>query len=211
MIFPLYYVPPGVVPPKHVAGYHSTIAVLRPGAAPNGVPEEIAAIPDPTNPERKIGGHLIGGDLTDQVRGMFTKTDAGWWIAMGNIKPESLARVRGIGGTCIPGIDPEHEWCVPTLLHISNNKDGPRRLTSAIPAIYKDYQWQNPAEFNAVIDRLGNYLRAEETPPREEALALAVDILSINYHLSVHEIAIAGWFNEEFLLRVITAAVDFSE
>lgn len=211
MIFPLYYVPPGVVPPVHMSGYHNAIFPLKPGFAPDGVPAEVASATDPNHPDRQIGGHLLGGMIDDQVRGMFTKTDAGWWIALGNIKPESLARVRGIGGICIPGIDPEHEWCVPILLHLSDNKDGPRRLTSAIPAIYKNYQWQTPAQFNAVIDRLGNYLRAEETPPREEALALAVDILSINYHLSVHEIAIAGWFNEEFLLRVITAAVDFSE
>ncbi len=207
MIFPLYYVPPGVVPPVHVAGLHSTIAALRPGIAPIGVPEDVAAIKDPANPERMLGGHLIGGDLTEEIKGLFKKTEAGWWIALGNIKPWSLARARGIGGTCIKGITPEHEWCVPKLLHLERGKG----LTCAIPAIFKDYQWQTPKEFHAVIDRLGSYLRSEEEPTREEALALAVDILAINYHISVHEIALAGWFNEDFLLRVISAAVDLSE
>jgi hypothetical protein len=209
-LFPLYYVPPGVVPPIHVKGYHHTIAKLRPGIAPDGVPEAIATIDDPATGQR-LSGAVIGGQIDEQTRSMFKPTQAGWYVAMGNVHPHTLARVRGIGGTTIPGIYPEHEWCVPTLLHLSSDKEGTRRLTSALPAIYKDYQWQTPSEFHDIIDRLGSYLRADETPPIEDALALAADILAINYHLSIHEMTVAGWFNEAFILDVIRAAVDFSE
>jgi hypothetical protein len=213
MIFPLYYVPANVPPPAHIVGFHSVVSNLRPGYAPDGVHEEVAAfVPDRLNPEVKLGGKLIGAaTLDDQTRSMFKPTSAGWWVAMGHIAPHTLARVRKVPGRVISGVDPDHEWHVPTLLHIDSSSTGTKRLTSAIPAIYKDYQWQTPAEFHAVIDRLGNYIRAEETPPREEALALAVEILAINYHISIHEIAVAGWMNEAFLLRVIEAAIDLSE
>jgi hypothetical protein len=149
--------------------------------------------------------------MTDEIRGLFKPTPAGWWIAMGNIRPHVLARARGIGGTTIAGIEPDHEWCVPTLLHLGPETNGRRTLTSAIPAIYRDYQWQTPAEFNEIIDRLGAWLRSSGEPDIEAAMDLAVDILAINYHISIHEISAGGWFNEDLILRIIRAAVDFSE
>jgi hypothetical protein len=184
---------------------------MRPGVAPDGVPEDVATATDPNDPNRKIGGTLIGGDLTDEIRGLFKPTPAGWWIAMGNIRPDTLSRARGIGGRIIQGVDSSHEWCVPTLLHLGPEKDGRRTLTSAIPAIYRDYQWQTPKEFNEIIDRLGAWLRSSGEPDREDAMALAVDILAVNYHISIHEISAAGWFSEDLILRIISAAVDFSE
>jgi hypothetical protein len=184
---------------------------MRPGVAPDGVPEDVATATDPNDPNRKIGGTLIGGDLTDEIRGMFKPTPAGWWIAMGHIRPDVLSRARGIGGRIVPGVDSSHEWCVPTLLHLGPDKNGVPCLTSAIPAVYRDYQWQTPSEFHEIIDRLATWLRPGSETVLDDSMELAIAILSINYHISIHEISAAGWFSEDLILRIISAAVDFSE
>ena len=193
-MFPIYYIPPEVPPPLHIRRY-APIALL-PGIGPEGA--------EPA----ELGGVMIGVPFSPGIGQMLRRTKAGWWIAMGDAQPHDLARVRGIPGPIIEGKDPAQLWRVPTLLKIDPSLPG---LTSSLPSVYRDYQWQSPIEFQDIQDRLGAYHNRDDRPSIEEEQQLAIDILAVNYHLSIHELAFSGWMDENFLLRVLRAAVDIGQ
>jgi hypothetical protein len=204
MIFPIYYCPPKIetIPP-HI--FHTVLTV---GAL--GVRGEIEGIP----PEDQHG-RLVGA-TPDEAAPLFAdgrmrKTRAGWYVCLAGCQPQKIARVRGIGGTSIPGKKNDPEGIQFTVPHLLTNYSG--TLESAIPAVYREYHWQTPREFYQVIDNVGNFLRAiPEIPDDEKLLDLCVEILSINYHVTKHELAFADeWIDDTFPIRVIRASVQNAE
>jgi hypothetical protein len=204
MIFPLYYIPPGIEIPGHINTKGVDLFRARPGMMPDCMRTDDGA-------KQTEGGLMIGGQLSEHVSRLFQKTSEGWAVALGNVTPRNLARARGIGGRVIPGREPGQEWCVPTLLQIVQLPDGSRSLTGAIPKEYRNYQWQTPQEYYGVIDKLGAFLRSDSDPTLDEMLNIAADILAVNYNISKHELSVSGWIDEPMLLRVINAAVNVGE
>lgn len=192
--FPLYYLPKGMPRPAHLV-HQGGIAV----SASTGPT-------DATEAER--GGTIFGAAWDDRTLPLWRKTQAGWWVAMGSATPMQFSRMVPVEGAIIPGKDPDHRWLVPSLLRW---RDG-FGLVSAVPAEFRDYQWQAPAHLEPLLVKLKClfYWQAEgDVPevPDDEALRLAVDILALNYHISLDELTVSGWLTDRLVLEVMRTAV----
>ena len=200
MILPIYYCPPAIetIPP-HI--FHTVLTV---GAL--NVRAEIDCLPAADQ-----HGRLVGATPEEALplfqSGALRKTRAGWYVCLSGCTPQKIARVRGLGGAEIPGKknDPSGiKFVIPRLL---TNYNG--TLESAIPAVYREYHWQTPREYYGIIDNVGNFLRSiPDIADQDILMDLCVEILSINYHITKHELAFADeWIDETFPIRAIRACV----
>lgn len=190
--FPPYYCPPGVDLPRH-AGWHGLVgpAQVVPDYSPDGLP-----------------GFYWGGAPYDALtKGLWQLTRAGWYVLLMDREPAHLARYTLIEGPTIEGVEPDQHWLVPQLLrwHL---KAG---FVSAVPEVFKDYEWAPPASFRPLMERLRAcmLLGATELVPMvsdEECVQLAIDLLAVNYHISKHELTLRGWLHTEMVLRIIAGA-----
>jgi hypothetical protein len=198
LLFPLYYLPPDVPRPGHVV-HQGVISVLR-----HVGPEDAA--------EHERGGVILGGPWDDRAAGLWRRTQAGWWVAMGGAAPEHLARLAPMDGPIVNGHLAGHRWMVPRLMRW---RDG-HGLVSAVPNEFRDYAWQAPAALEPLMLRLRTlfyWQRGGEIPevPDGETVDIAVDLLALNYHVSIHELTIAGWLSDRFVLDILRAAVGLDD
>ena len=191
--FPLYYLPPGMPRPTHLvhAGGISLVENVGPADA---LPHE-------------VGGTIYGGPWAPESLPYWKKTKAGWWVAWGDAKPHHLARLYPIDGPLIQGTG-DHHWMVPKLLQFRPGFG----LQSAVPAEFRDYEWRPPVHIEPLIQRLRRF--ALWTPdgdlpptPDDQTLQLAIDILALNYHLSIHELSVTGWLTDDLVGRILSAAI----
>lgn len=192
--FPLYYVPPGKQRPAHIV-HQGGIRVV------DGVG------PEDAGPDER-GGTVFGSAWDPRALPLWRKTQDGWWLAMGTATPVQLARLAPLDGAIVPAHQPGQSWLVPRLLHW---RDG-HGLVSAVPNEYRDYQWQPPLHLEPLMLRLRSVFyweRGGEVPevPDAETVQLAVDILALNYHVSLHELTLAGWITDRLVLDVLRTAV----
>lgn len=137
----------------------------------------------------------------------WTKTSAGWWILMDAVRPEHFARMRTMAGLGVDGATEGQKWLIPQLLRW----DPTSILVCAADEIYKDGSWQPPAHLQGILETLRAMALAEIQPTRAvsdpEALALGVEILALNYHISLVELDLAGWMTSGFLSRILRTAM----
>lgn len=191
--FPLYYLPPGMPRPAHLV--HLGGIQVAPTVGPQ----------DASPADR--GGTIYGGTWTPASLPLWRKSRAGWWMALGDAAPHHLARLYPIDGRLVPGNAPGHLWLVPRLLAFRDDYG----LVGAVPQEFRDYEWKAPARLAPLMDRLRALLSWTpdgEAPPVPDAdtTQLAVDLLAINYHLTLDELTLAGWLTDALVLAVLAAA-----
>ncbi len=195
--FPLYYCPPGVARPEHIL-HRGGIGVMA-GIGPE----------DATPEER--GGTVYGAAWDPRTLPLWRKSTAGWWVAMGTATPLHFARLAPIDGALVPAHEEGQSWLVPRLLRW---RDG-HGLVCAVPHEFRDYQWQAPAYLEPLMLRLRSvflWTPDGEVPlvPDPEVVQIAVDVLALNYHVSLHELTLAGWLTDRLVLDVLHSAVDLT-
>jgi len=195
-IYPAVFCPDGVPRPPHIR--HVTPF----GTTAEGSPST----------DRKAGT-LWSPVSIDNIRGPWIETKGkggGWWVALGDTtQPRHLARIRIMSGDTV-FTERRVPFIVPQLLRWHPTAG----VLSALTLEYRDYAWKTPAEFEAISQRVRD---AVESPadapglPNDDVLALAVDLLAINYHISIHELTLMGWMDELFMARVVMAAAGVGE
>jgi hypothetical protein len=198
MGLPLAYLPPG---PDHLRLPHwPEIAPIqvRQAIGPDGCPEDAR------------GGYVIGcGRVVgwDEDRAAtYQQTRDGWWLSLAGCQPGDLMRLRVMDGEEIPGLHPGHTWVVPRLLQPC--ADG---LVCVAPMELRDYTWQPPLALVPLLFALRSVITPDVGSPLtdDEVTALAVDVLAVNYHVSMHELTLGDgrpWLDQRMVLRIITAA-----
>ena len=196
-IFPLYYFPPNSIPPAHIRRARPVVQLLA-GVAPDAIPEE----------ER--GGRIVG-ESPDAFPQMMTsklwkKSRFGWWCILGDVTPESLHRVDATPGSVITGLQRNHRWHIPALVTYETG----RGYCSALQPVYLDGEWRIPSRFRDLIDRLVNvFIRVlgDAEPTNDEKLALAVEILSINYHITIAELEHFEWLTPDLCWKICACTI----
>ncbi len=197
--YPCYYVPAGVTKPAHC-----------PWLAPAQL--DAAASPDGTD-----GFYWGGAPYDPRERELWHKTLDGWWLNIAGRDPGHLARLTLIPGPVLVGTNEMHMWMVPQLLRWHPEA----ALVSAIPEVLRvskdgGYAWAPPEHLAPIMDRLRAMLLlgVSDTIPiisDDDARDLAISVLALNYHVSIHELAIAEWLNTDFVRRIIEAASGVQE
>lgn len=189
--FPLYYLPPGMARPAHLVHAGGITVAQRVGPM------------DAHEAER--GGAIFGGPWDDQTLPLWKKTKAGWWIAVGGAEPHHLARLEPLPGRLVQG-QAGHLWLVPRLLRVVPDFG----LEAAVPKEFRDYGWHAPAHLVPLMERLRDLFlwtpEAGTTTPDDATVQLVADILALNYHVSLHELAVTGWLTQDLVLQVLSAA-----
>lgn len=192
--YPCYYIPVGIAKPKHC-----------PWLAPAQL------IPD-ASPDGSDGFYWGGAPYDPRSKEYWRKTAEGWYLLIEGRDPGHLARTAVITGPVVTGINELQLWMVPQLLRWHPEA----ALISAIPEVLRvnehgTYEWAPPAHLIGIMDRLRAMMllgvsESVRVINDEEARDLAIDILALNYHVSIHELAIAEWMSTELVKRVIEAA-----
>ncbi len=117
----------------------------------------------------KVGGTHYGG--TPDWSLPWVDSGDGWWYAVAGVHPSTMLRIDAIKGLAVG------EWIVPTLMRA----DG----TAAL-GYWSAHGFIVPQPYAAVIERLRIVI--DDTTYRDQHAELAVDILALNYHISIHEL-----------------------
>jgi hypothetical protein len=194
--YPSYYCPPGIERPKHCA-------FVAPARLVEGV-----------GPDADGGGLYYGAAPYDPLtKDQWFPTKqlddgtGGWWVYFLGDDPSFLARLRLMDGPVVVNGGGICSWIVPQLLRWHPAS----KLASAVPEVFRNYEWQPPEHLANLMVKLKAMLlfgMVEGMPIIEdkEAIALAVDILALNYHISLHELTLKGWLTEDLVSKVIEAA-----
>lgn len=187
---PRWYIPPGIPMPTHLPPL-PRLHVL-PEHGPGGCDDG----------ER--GGVVVSADGWVPARaGCFRKTRAGWWVDLGGTAPQGLARLSVTAGTAIP-MGGGH-LLVPHLLRV----DPDAGLVYAGTTEFRDYAWQPPQAIAELLWKIKAVVQWQDghDPLDDDAVtSLAVAVLAVNYHLSIHELAITGWLTSDLVTRILVIA-----
>lgn len=194
--YPEYYTPPGVAKPAHC-----------PWLAPSGIVSEAAV----HTPDGQIGLYW-GISYDPKTRGLWQKSADGWYVLLHGRSPNDCARLQLIEGYPITGTKPDQVWIVPQLLRWHPEA----RLMSAVPSVLQAsasgaYDWLPPAHLRPLMERLRaaslwNQVPDLPTITDAEFAQLAIDVLAVNYHISQHELALAGWIDTRMVVEIVQAA-----
>lgn len=200
-----YYCPPGIARPEHrddlVGG-----AGLVLGAGPDvegGGP----------------GGGTVYGGVYEAREPGWVLTAAGWWVHLGDVVPQHLARLdvhpRITRWTIVDGAHAQHRWRVPVLLTPNEKDPGAVDASygSALERVLAASGWADPADLAALQARLldqvyglarGADLRAE----LDNITDLVVKLFELGHRVTRHELVVGGWLTERVLVRTLIAAAD---
>lgn len=185
---PRWYVPPGISAPRHLPPGMPRIGLL-PGAGPD-----------------HAGGDMLGGPFRRDEPGWHECVTDGWWCNLTGCQPGDLLRLAPIDGRMLTGPGGA-AWRVPVLIAWDAEASG---WTSTAERIRTATGYQVPEPQAGISARLGRLLTAitaEEAVSNDDADQLCVDILALNYHVTIQELIAARWLGEVFRAQVLTAAV----
>lgn len=198
MGLPLAYLPPQMTPVRLEHWPEIAPVQVRPPIGPEGCAEDVR------------GGYVIGCGRAvgwDEDRaGTYLRTRDGWWLSLAGCSPADLMRLRVIDGQEIDGLYPGHHWLVPHLLHPCS--DG---LVCVAPLELRDYAWRPPQELESLLFTLRAVITPDIGSPLtdDQVTAVAVDILAVNYHISLNEMTLGDgrpWLDQVMVVRIISAA-----
>lgn len=184
-------------------GNHSRPAHLPPGG--------IATLTGPT----REPGLCVGGPIVPDEAG-WQDTGKGWWVHLAGCVPAQLLRLTPVPGPIIPGADPDHQWQVPQLLNPTAGG-----LVCSLPQVLTDAGFAPPPAFAGLMGRLRDLMvpamaemdqasREQRQPvlglAESDATQLAIDLLTVNYHVSRAELIVTGWLTDHLAARVLFSA-----
>lgn len=188
---PQFYIPDGMERPEHVPEAWGAIRM----AAGTHVDAQ----------EKTSPGLLVGGAYDPKYASEWRKTSAGYWINFADTSPRFLARTAIVPGVAIPGHDPEvSTWTVPQLLKITDEG-----WTSTLDPVYRDGKFQIPEAYQSISDRVHDAIMNAATVGIEDAadyVGLAVDILSLNYLVTLPDLEAAGWLTATMVPDILFVA-----
>jgi len=202
--YPLFYTPDGVARPDCCP--HLAPLACLPGKGP-----DVIAGAD----GRPFGGAGLcwGGSLPIPGSVRWTKTAAGWYVALDGITPQALRRVtthpRILSWRTIPGALPGQRWRVPAL--ITSDEDGDPIL--AVDRILTPNGWRESDDLAPMIEKLisvhnGRPLHEDADQRNAECTALAIAILGLGQWIDMDLATVTGWVSESFLIDVLRAAMN---
>ena len=202
--YPLIYCPDGIPRPPCCA--HQGGVDCVPGKGPDTI-----IAPDGTT----LGGsgRCWGGSLPTPGTVVWTKSPAGWYIALAGSTPQALRRMvthpRILRWLTIPGAIAGQRWRVPVLL--TRDRDGDTIL--AIDRVLTVDGWREPDDLTNLTERLwavalGTHLHEDPAARNAAVVQLAIDILSLGQWFDADLAKITGWISEEFLIRVVQGALN---
>ena len=146
-----------------------------------------------------IAGLSIGGSTDGIPEDAWTWAPDGWAFF---VCPGDTPRARAsiIEGSAEVKDGAGNEWLVPVLLEQS-----PHGLRCALPCTWTGDGFNPPAFAEQAIDDLCAFA-ADPVGNESQGPVLACLLLSMNYHLSHHEIIAAGWLTDRAILRILLAA-----
>lgn len=97
--------------------------------------------------------------------------------------------------------DGDRKWNVPTLLRPSETG-----LVCALPCIWTLSGFKVPEFCAELVSDLMGFATSPQTQSDEAGALLACRILSVSYHLSMHEISAGQWLTSRAIERIILAA-----
>lgn len=207
---PEVYVPPGVSAPAWMPR-------SRPGCEPTAArsrwPEDLGC----ELIEAEPGGMFYPLGRQTLTPG-WTRSAAGWWIRLGELKPQALARVerhpRVVSWAVIEGVVPEHQWAVPVLVRWREQEGGQGLWVAALDRIWGGGdRWSMGSEIEYQVQLLlglvhdEGRLDIEDGDVVEELVELAVALLQHGQHVDADLLILAGWLSELMVVRVLRAAI----
>ncbi len=199
--YPIYYCPPNVARPAHcpfTAGMR-----MRATASPDGQ-EGMLYAPDSNFP-----------------KGLeWQKSDAGWYVMLGQQRPQDLIRLdtspRIVEWYELIGAQPNHAWRVPIFLRPMDPTDEQPTYVSALDRVWHAGGWAAPEDLLSVQRKLlsvalGVALHDDPEQRNLQMVSLAVEILSHGHHVSAFEIQQRGWLSEQLVADVVLVAMGRSD
>lgn len=138
----------------------------------------------------KVGGIHYGG--TPDWSLPWIDSGDGWFYAVAGMHPTAMLRTEAIKGLAVG------DWIVPTLMR----HDG-----TALVGYWSTRGFTVPEPFAGVIDRLR--IIRDDTTYRDQHAELAVDILALNYHVSIHELGEMRALTIKTVPAILRAACGF--
>jgi hypothetical protein len=117
--------------------------------------------------------------------------DTGWWCCVDGVHPAATLRVDRMPGSVMVG-----PFLVPVLLAL----DG-----SCCVGYVSAEGFKIPQKYQAIVARLQECLHYQGRLTEAHA-ALAVDLIAINHHLTIHEIEAGEWLPIAQVWPIIEAA-----
>jgi hypothetical protein len=117
--------------------------------------------------------------------------DSGWWCCVDGVAPYNTLRTDRLPGSVVVG-----QFLIPVLLAL----DG----SCCIGYVAAD-GFRIPQKYQAVVARLQECLHYQGKLTEAHA-ALAVELIGINHHLSIHEIEAGEWLPVSLVWPIIEAA-----
>jgi hypothetical protein len=159
-------------------------------------------------PDGGVGKHF--GPRYDPLQAAsYVRAEPGWYVAMIGRTPGDFARLETLPGAAIKGAITGQTWLVPQLLKITPEA----RFLVAVPQVFTLAGWMPPLALRSILERLRGLLSlttAGDVPARieddTEATQLAVDILAINYAISIAELAVAEWLTTTMVKDIVTVS-----
>jgi hypothetical protein len=198
MGLPLAYLPQNLKPLRLPHWPEIAPVQVRPAIGPEGCPDE------------DRGGYVLGCGRAvgwDEDRaGTYMRTRDGWYLSLAGCAPCDLMRLRVLDGDEVDGLLPGQVWLVPRLLQ--PYADG---LVCVAPLELRDYAWRPPLELEPLLWNLRAMIGPDIGSPLtdDQVTALAVDVLAVNYHISIHELTLGDgrpWLSQPLVVRILTVA-----
>lgn len=170
-----------------------------------------------------IGGAHTPAVKVDLANQTWVKAACGeYWIGTENGKtpgPFDLAKREIVGGHFVTLAD-GNDWLIPCARSDVRQIDLPQSLrlgpngewvSETLPEFLEfcDRVERSYESFFEVMQAQREYRSAENVIPDSELIALAVDGLSVNYHLSAQEISVLGLLTSANLFGIIGALFDW--
>jgi len=180
---PVYYCPPGVDRPAHVASLGA--AQLRTEAGPDGFAS---------------GGRTFGG-CWDPAQ-VYVAAPAGWGVHLPHgLAPAHLLRVDALPGFGFSG------WVLPRILNPDQTLAIPQTLRLDPDG---SLRWEPPAGLVDLVQRLRAAHDSGQTLSEQvrsaEGTALVLDLLALSYHVSAVELSALGWLDTTLAVQVLRCA-----
>jgi hypothetical protein len=135
-------------------------------------------------------GNIYGFAYEDGQR-WHKASDAGWWCCVDGVVPTSTIRTDRLPGSVLVG-----PFLIPVLLAL----DG----SCCVGYVAAD-GFRIPQKYQAVVAKLQELLHYQGKLTEAHA-ALAVELIGINHHLTIHEIEAGEWLPVALVWQIIEAA-----
>lgn len=210
--YPLIYVPHGT--PVPACNPHLAPFGIAPGTGPD-------ALLGASGQALDRGGHCWGAPMPIDPPARWTKTAAGWWVALDDHQPQTLQKItthpRILRWRLARGASDGQWWRIPVLLTFSLPEGGSDPLwTTALEGVLGPNGWQDDPTLAALqqpLLALANRVRQHTSPDdnNRALIDLAISIAQLGHWIDRDLLIATGWLTERVAQRWLRAALDLGD